>query len=303
MTTNGEHSLWLTVRGASPWLLLVWAGWLAFAVILAPLLVTFVEAAGAVLVVLTIGWMLARHLPIPFESLRRYHLDDTELVVMGPARLVRRIAWSDLTGVTQERRSLRLLRGRATANLPLGLVASAGAWGAVLAHVVPRLAEELWARLEDEEEVRLVPDAEPATSALAWWAYLPALAASVVAAGSIGVGVIVLLGICERALAFGHAQVRAVTLHRAGVTLRTRSGSLFVPWAHANITRARNGLLIGVGEGTQGLVPLALPNFWAAAPVIELRQQLGPEAGGMVYFRVRVEGDGLAVVGEIEPTA
>ena len=39
---------------------------------------------------------------------------------------------------------------------------------------------------------------------------------------------------------------------------------------------------------------------WAAAAVIELRAQLGPNYATDVNFRVRFEDGGIAVVGEVE---
>ena len=43
-------------------------------------------------------------------------------------------------------------------------------------------------------------------------------------------------------------------------------------------------------------------NFWAAMPVIETKAQLGPYSA-RVRFRVRHGDRGLALVGEVEPTA
>jgi hypothetical protein len=66
---------------------------------------------------------------------------------------------------------------------------------------------------------------------------------------------------------------------------------------------ARCGLLVGMADGPCGKVLTGLPNFWAAAPVIEMKAQLGPHAPATVHFRVRMQPGGVAVVGEVEPTA
>jgi hypothetical protein len=64
-----------------------------------------------------------------------------------------------------------------------------------------------------------------------------------------------------------------------------------------------HGLLVGPTEGECGLVATSLPNFWAAAPVIETKTRLGPGPGATVHFRVRLAEGRLAVVGEVEPVA
>ena len=60
----------------------------------------------------------------------------------------------------------------------------------------------------------------------------------------------------------------------------------------------------GLGVSCDGerafLVRTSTPSFWAAAPVIELRAQLGGECPGDVHFRVRVDQGALEVVGEID---
>jgi hypothetical protein len=166
---------------------------------------------------------------------------------------------------------------------------------------MPELADEMWALIEEGEEIRLAPEPDPATPALAWWAYAPALLAcatlSAPPALLAGAG----LAALERTIAFLRARAAAVTLHRAGIVLGPRG--LFVAWSRAEVTRAPHGLRVGVTDGPGGSLAGSLPNFWAAAPVIELRTQLGPGAGARVHFRVRVAEGQLAVVGEVEPTA
>jgi hypothetical protein len=303
MTTNGERPLWLTVRGAPWWVAAAWMAWCAAAGLPAGPLVGVLGPAGTIVVLLAIGWALARHLPEPLESLRRYHVDDDELVQLGPHRMVRRCPWDAVESLTQGRNTLVFRQGRTTLRLPLPPVAREGLWGPVLAHVVPQLAADLWLRLEEEEEVRLTPVLDPTPRGLAWWAWAPGAIACVAGGGLAAFAVGFGLCLVERAAALFLSQRRALVLQRSGATLRTTHGALFVPWTHAEVMRSRHGLLVGVGEGSAGLVGIGLPNFWAAAPVIELRAQLGPEADCTVYFRVRVQGDGLAVVGEIEPAA
>jgi hypothetical protein len=50
-------------------------------------------------------------------------------------------------------------------------------------------------------------------------------------------------------------------------------------------------------------VRTTLPNYCAAAPVIELRAQLGTSQHAHVSFRARIAEGRLAVVGEVEPAA
>ncbi len=82
--------------------------------------------------------------------------------------------------------------------------------------------------------------------------------------------------------------------------MRGRHGRIFVPWAHALVTPATDGLGVSVPGNDPGFVPTAAPSFWAAAAVIELRAQLGPNYAADVSFRVRFENGGIAVVGEVE---
>jgi DNA-binding transcriptional LysR family regulator len=110
------------------------------------------------------------------------------------------------------------------------------------------------------------------------------------------------LALAERVVAFFCRRAGAVTLDRAGLTLRRRGRQVLVPWDQAEVVRAPQGLFVAVPGGACGLVASRLPNFWAAAPVIETRARLGPHSAP-VHFRVRVAGGALAVVGEIEPAA
>jgi len=185
--------------------------------------------------------------------------------------------------------------------LPLGPVIESGAWGHVLAHVVPALADEMWAQIEDGEQVELAPGLDPATGPLAWWAWLPALGACLAASGVAGAGVVLALVVFERGAALLRARVRAVALHRAGAGFRFRLWRFLVAWPRIDVLRVPGGLVLGVHGRTCNLTASGLPNFWAAAPVIEMKAHLGPRTGATVHFRVRLAEDGPAVVGEVEP--
>jgi hypothetical protein len=60
------------------------------------------------------------------------------------------------------------------------------------------------------------------------------------------------------------------------------------------------GLRVVVPSRAAALVSHSLPNFWAAAAVIQLRALLGPACSADVYFRFHADGDELSVVGEVE---
>jgi hypothetical protein len=295
MTTPDAQTLWLTIPGASRRLGAGWMGWTAAGAGVAALGAGALGPAGAVLVVAAIGWLLATRLAPPTEALRRYHVDDVELLVAGPGRRVRRLPWGDVAAVTQGRRTLRLAGVGVTAELPLVALTDADACVPVLTRVVPTLAESLWEQLE-EGEVSLVPDLDPPTRALAWWAWAPALLAGVVADGATGVAFAVLVALAERAVALWRARWHAVTLHPSGVALH-RS---FVPWPRAEADPTTAGLSISDGEHAVGVVAGGLPNFWPAAAVLQLRAELGPVCPAQVHFRVRVANGGVAVVGEVE---
>ena len=109
-TTTVERPLWLTLDGASGRTPLGWLAWLGAGVVIGPLLAAPAGPAGAVLAVLAVGWLLARQLPSPLEWLRRYHLDDVEVTVMGPGRRVCRLPWSDVDTLTHEPRARRVPR-------------------------------------------------------------------------------------------------------------------------------------------------------------------------------------------------
>lgn len=299
MARRGETHLWLLFRGAPAGIAVAWTCWTTGAMILATLAADGLGPAGVVMPILLVGWLLARHLPSPLEAARRYHLDDLEVSALGPGRRVRRVPWSEVNGVTQERHALVLAHADGTLRLPLPEVRAAGAWGPALARVVPGVAAELWART-DAGPVRLSSRLDPPTRPLAWWAWAPALATCVVAAGLPGVGVALVAVSVERAVAWVASRLRGIVVDGSGITLLAPRGRTFVSWADALVAPCPGGLAIARPGHDPGMVPATLANFWAIAPVCELRAQLGPDCPSEVSFRARVEDGALAVVGEVE---
>lgn len=301
--TNVGDVLWMTVPGASRLLGVGWLAWMSLAFLAAPWAATHIGPAGTVVTVLAVGILFAVGAPTPWAGLHRYHLDDVEAVAMGPGRHVLRLPWTSVERLTQDRQTLRLDGGGTTVRLPLVPLLHDDALAAVLARVVPDLAAEMWSRLEDGEAIRLVPPTSPSPRLLAWWAWAPTMLACAGTASPVALALALLLVGVERLIAFGRSHAQAVTLHRLGLTIRPRLRRMVIPWGRTEIMAARTGLLVGAPDGPCGRVLTALPNFWAAAPVIEMRSQLGPHAPATVHFRVRMQGGGVAVVGEVEPSA
>jgi hypothetical protein len=290
-----EAPLWLTVRGASAWTAVGWLTWVAGVALVATVTGASLGPAGPVLAVLAVGWLLARNHPAPTECLRRYHLDDEELVILGPGRRVRRLRWADVEVVSEQRRALCLVAAGTVAYLPRAPLVAVRALVPVLRRVMPVVAEALWDHIETRI-VRLVPNADPPSRALAWWAYAPAVLASAAAGAAPGLAVLLALACGERGLALARARRHAVTLHAGGVAV----ADFFAPWTGAATMPWPGGLRVVVPSRAAALVPDTLPNFWAAAAVIQLRALLGPACSAEVYFRVHAEGDELSVVGEVE---
>ena len=303
MATGAGGVLWVTVPGATRAPLLAWAVWMIFAALGVPLLGERLGPAGAAILVIGVGWILARRIPPPIERLRRYHLDDIEVTVIGPGGRVLRLPWESVERVTQGRLTLTLHGSGIQVAIPMLPLVGRGIWAPVLARVVPELAEDLWARLDEGEKVDLVPGLEPDSRALAWWAWGPAVAAAALGVGPVGLGIAALLALGERGVAFARACIGTVTLQRAGVVLRSGLRGVFVSWPRVEVMRAAYGLLVGPADGRCGRVRTTLPNYCAAAPVIELRAQLGTSQHAHVSFRARIAEGRLAVVGEIEPSA
>jgi hypothetical protein len=295
--------LWVTVPGATRAPLVAWMAWVAFAAFGVPLLAERLGPAGAAILVVGIGWILARRIPLPVERLRRYHLDDSEATVIGPGGRVLRLPWEAVERVTQGRLTLTLHGSGIRIAIPMLPLVGRGIWAPVLARVVPELAEDLWARLDEGEKVDLVPGLEPDSRALAWWAWGPAAAAAALGVGPLGLGIAAALALAERGVALARARIGTVTLQRAGVALRSGLRGVFVSWPRVEVMRAAYGLLVGPADGRCGRVRTTLPNYCAAAPVIELRAQLGTSHHAHVSFRARIAEGRLAVVGEVEPSA
>jgi hypothetical protein len=287
------------MRGASARVLLEWTAWTGGCVLAGTLAHALVGNAGVLVGILTGGWLLARWRASPLEWLRRYHVDDVEVLALGPWRQIRRIAWAQIEHVTQERHALVLAGAGRTVPLPLRALLATAAWGPILARVVPGLASEIWERLE-AGVVRLVPHADPPLASLLWWAWVPAGLAWTTTHEPMALAVAVALAGGERVLAWLVGRARACELQPAGIEVRGARGRVFVPWAHALVTPAADGLGVAVPGHDPGFVPTAAPSFWAVAAVIELRAQLGPHYAADVHFRVRYEDGGIAVVGEIE---
>ncbi|MFN8544995.1 MAG: hypothetical protein U0807_12445 [Candidatus Binatia bacterium] len=297
MAEPSDRFLWRTLRGASPWLAVGWLAWLALAAAGALLATPLIGPAGPVVVTLAAGWLLARRLPSPGACVHRFHLDDAEVTVLGPSRLVRRMGWGEIDTVTQEQETLSLGGPGLVAELPVGPVATPELWFHVLQRLVPPLAEELWEQLESGV-IRLAPVPDPSTRSLAWWAYAPALAACG-AAGLPGMVLLAAIGVAERLVVYGIRERRTVTIHPGGLAFREGRG-LFVPWARATVTPQAAGLRVGLDDRVSGFVSSRIPNFWAVAAVVQLRAQIGPECPSRVHFRLRLANGGLAVVGEFD---
>src|SRR5262245_57178278 len=123
-TTEPSHDaavapLWITMRGATVRVVLGWVAWTLGAVAVTALVAAALGPAGPVVGILTVGWLLARRFASPLERLRRYHLDDTEVMALGPWWRVQRITWAQVEQVTQERHALVLSGAGRAVPLPL----------------------------------------------------------------------------------------------------------------------------------------------------------------------------------------
>jgi hypothetical protein len=258
-----------------------------------------VGMVGALVPVAAAGWLLARHLPSPVDCLRRFHLDDVELTAMGPARFVRRMRWDEVDGLTQDRQCLVVRGNGAQMRVPLDGLRGVRAWGDVMVRVVPSIAAQLWTRLE-VGAISLRPALDPPVASLATWGWLPLGLAAFGLRSADAVVAAIALVLAERSLAWLYARAGAVTVSERGIELFNHRGRYMVPWGDAVVMPSVDGLGIGRPGREPGLLSTTAAEFWAAAPVIELRAQLGPDCPTEVCFRARVEADGLAVVGEIE---
>jgi hypothetical protein len=299
----GEGALWVTVAGASRAVAVGWLAWVMAAVGGASLLSPHLGPAGTILLVLAIGWVLARRLPPPSEWRRRYHLDDAEVTAIGPGAAVCRLPWAAVLTVGRERDVLRVAGPGARLRVPIGAVEHLSGWHAVLARMASEIADGLWAHLEDGEALRLAPPQNPSLRAFAWWALVPAAGACLAAGGAQGFLLAAGVVAAERVVTRLRASAQAVTLGQAGIIFRRAGRRACVPWAGAEIEHTSAGLVVRAPGGAPYVLPADLPNFAAVAPVVEMKAQLGPFAPAAVRFRVRRAGAGLAVVGEVEPSA
>lgn len=297
MSPRVEPPLWNTFRGSPASVGVGWLAWAAAVALFAWATARPFGEAGGVIPVFVLGWMLARRLPDPLDCLRRYHLDDGEIMVLGPGRLVRRIPWGDVQSVTQERATV-VLRGRGVARLPLRALREADALAPILVRVVPLVAQTLWTRLE-RGRIRLRPAVDPAPRPLLWWAWMPAAVACAIAGGGSGAALLAGVVVGERVVGWLLARSREIQLHPRGLTVAGRRRG-FLPWSDVMVLHGAEGVGLARPGHAPVFVPDTLRDFWAAAPVIELRAQLGPEVPAEVCFRARLDGGALAVVGEVE---
>lgn len=296
MTARGDSPLWITFRGAGAGLAVVWSAWIGAAVGLAAMAAgDFAAAVAAVFFLL--GVPLARRLPEPTACLRRFHLDDGELVVLGPGRRVRRLAWGAVESVEREGCALAVRGGRRV-RIPLEALRRAGAWTPLLLRVVPQVAQRLWARLE-RGPVRLRAAVVPAAGPVVWWGVLPMAGAAVAGAPPRTWALLAGIVVVERVVSWLAASGRGIRLEWRGLALGAPRGDV-VPWHELAVVHGTHGMGIAPRRGEPRVVPETLRDYWAAAAVIELRARLGADAPAEVYFRARVDGGALAVVGEVE---
>ena len=290
-----EPPLWLTFPGAGKALGAGWLAWLVGATALG----WWMDGMGAALevAVLLVGRLLAGRFPEPTACLRRFHLDDAELVILGPGRRVRRVPWDRLETLAQDRHVLEL-GARQRVRIPLVALRWAGAWTAVLVKAVPHVAQCLWARLE-RGTVRLRPDLAPRTGPLVWWALVPAVAA--LAAGGEGGDWLVVCAAAgmERGMAWLAASAREIQVESRGVLLGMPRREL-VAWPELSVQHSRHGIGLARRGHPPHLVPETLRDYWAVAPVLECRARLGTAREAEVCFRARADGGALAVIGEID---
>jgi hypothetical protein len=296
--TSPASTLWLTLPAPSRAVLAGWIVWTLVAAVGGQALAAAVGPLGVAMATVVVGLWLAHRLPGPLDCLCRHHLDDVEVIRLGPGRAIARLEWSEVTSCGQGRHALLLAGAGRRLSVPLpALVARAG-WGAVLARVVPGRAEALWQAL-DGGTVRLVPAVDPTMGRIAAWCWAPALGMTL-GTGEPLVGVVALaLAGLERAVVHVRRRLRTVVLQPGGLVLAGSHGRFFAPWDGLMVEPAPHGLTVRSPRGT-GFVPADLDDFWAAAAVIELHAQLGFRQPDLVRFRVHVDGTEIAVVGEVD---
>lgn len=290
--------LWVGIRGASAAFAVSWVAWVALAGALAAPLATVLGGGGVVVSILTLGWLLARRLPDPLSALRRHHVDDVEVVAIGPGRRVRRLAWDECRGYAATAFGVRLEGPGGAIVLPMPARHREAIWRALLARVVPRRADALWL-LHEHGAVRLAPALEPTAAALASWAWAPAAAVVVVASSPTTAALALALAATQCLVARARSEWRSVVLQPSGLVLPGEHRRRFIAWDEMHTEIGPHGLEVH-GPAGAALVPPDVPDFMAVAAVIRLRADLGFAAAEHVSFRVAVDGAGLAVVGEVE---
>jgi hypothetical protein len=296
--TSPASTLWLTLPAPSRAVLAGWIAWTLVVVVGGRVLGGAIGPLGVAMATVVVGLWLARRLPGPLDCLCRHHLDDVEVMRLGPGRAVARLEWGEVTSCGQGRHALLLAGGGRRLRLPLRALVERAGWGAVLARVVPGRAEALWRAL-DGGAVSLVPAVDPSLGRIAAWCWAPGIGMAL-ATGEpmVGVVALVLAGL-ERAVVHVRRRLRTVVLQPGGLVLAGSHGRFFAPWDGLTVEAAPHGLTVRSPRGT-GLVPADLDDFWAAAAVIELHAQLGFRQPDLVRFRVHVDGTEIAVVGEVE---
>jgi hypothetical protein len=291
-------NLWLTLAAAPRSVLCAWLGWTLASALAAWLVAGAVGPAGLATAIAVAGACLARRLPSPDECAHRHHVDDFEAMRIGPGRVVQRLEWCEVVRCAQTRRALVLSGGGRRISLPLAALVEGGAWGPVLARVVPGRAEALWHALESGAVV-LRPQVEPALPSVLAWEVLPMLGAAL-ACGSpalalVGAGLIAL----ERLVVHVRRRLRTVVLQPGGLVVPGSHGRFFASWDCLTLEPSLDGLLVRTARGS-GVVPADVDDFWAAAAVIELHAQIGFSQPDLVRFRVHLDGAEIAVVGEVD---
>jgi hypothetical protein len=290
--------LWISLRGASRLVAVAWLAWLVGAALLAWLAAPLVGAAGIVVALPVCGWLLARTMPSPLESFRAYHIDDEEVIALGPWRHVVRLAWGDMRACTQTRRGLVLDGALERVVLPLAGLVDSGGWTRTWVRGVPARAHAMWRALE-RGAVALTPPPDPPMLAVAWWAWGPAVLGATVLGDTatliFGLG----LAAAERLVVQGRCRWRQVVLQPSGMVVPGARRRLFAAWDAMHVEPTEVGLEVQALRGG-GTVPAEVPDFWAAVAVIELHARLGFLQPAAVAFHATLDDEGVAVVGEVE---
>lgn len=296
--SDDRPPLWLTVRGASRSLAVAWASWVVLVAAVAEPLAGVAGGGGVVVSALTLGWLLARRLPDPAAPWRRHHVDDREVTAIGPGRRVRRLAWDACRGYVATASGVRLDAPGNAMSVPMPPRHRETLWRAILERVVPARAEALW-RAHEHGAVRLAPALAPEAGALAAWAWLPAALPIALAPTPSVAALAVGLAAAQCLAARARAEWRSVVLQPSGVVVPGDGCRCFVAWDEMRTDIVPAGLEVHGPRGS-GLVTPEVADFMAAVAVIRLHADLGFVDAECVSFRLALDGDGLAVVGEVE---